>query len=141
MKVKTASHGIIMKKEFDPELVSIQADRQRFKQILFNLLGNAIKFSKDGGGIVTVTTKKVGGMAQFQVSDTGIGIKKEVLPGLFKKFQKGDPKTPGKYGGPGLGLAISKQLVELHGGKIKVESKYGEGSTFTFLLPINGKNN
>ena len=78
-------------------------------------------------------------MAQISVSDTGIGIREENIAKLFQKFEQLDPGISKKYGGTGLGLAITKQLVELHGGRIWVQSKYGEGSTFTFLLPIEAK--
>ncbi len=139
IKENAAEHNIILKKEFDPELKSIKADRRALKQILFNLLSNAIKFSKQEGGIVTVSAKREGDMVKISVSDTGIGIKEEELPRLFQKFEQLDAGISRKYEGTGLGLAITKQLVELHGGKITVESKYGEGSTFTFLLPIDGK--
>lgn len=129
--------NITTKKEFEP--MDIEADRRRFKQILFNLLSNAVKFSKPGGGIVTITAKKSGDMSEISVSDTGIGIKKEDIGRLFWSFEQLDSGISRKYGGTGLGLAISKKLVELHGGKITVESKYGEGSTFTFLLPLKVK--
>jgi len=78
-------------------------------------------------------------MAQISVSDTGIGIKEENIGKLFQKFEQLDSIISKKYGGTGLGLAITKQLVELHGGKIWAQSKYGEGSTFTFMLPIEAK--
>ncbi|MCZ7397176.1 MAG: ATP-binding protein [Candidatus Methanoperedens sp.] len=117
----------------------IEADHQRFKQILFNLLSNAIKFSKPEGGTITVISKKEGYMARFSVSDTGIGIKKEDIGKLFKEFGQVDAEISKKYGGTGLGLAISKKLVELHGGTITVESRYGEGTTFTFTLPVSRK--
>ncbi len=130
---------VIFKTEIDPQLDYIEADRQRFKQILFNLVSNAVKFCKEGGGIVTITAKIEGDMAKISVSDTGIGIKEENLGKLFQPFMQIDMSFSRKYGGTGLGLAISKQLVELHGGKIRAESKYGEGSTFTLLLPLKAK--
>ncbi len=136
MQEKAENHNVILKKEFDPELPYIKADMQKFKQILFNLLGNAIKFSKPAGGTVTVTTKKAGNTAKFSVSDTGIGIREEDMSRLFHVFEQLDKGLSRKYEGTGLGLAITKQLVEMQGGKIIVESKYGEGSTFTFLLPL-----
>lgn len=136
IKENAAEHSIIMKTDFDPELKSIKADRRAFKQILFNLLSNAIKFSKQQGGIVTVSAKKEGDLAKISVLDTGIGIKEEELPRLFRKFEQLDSGTSRKYEGTGLGLAITKQLVELHGGRIRVESRYGEGSNFIFSLPI-----
>lgn len=128
------------KKEYDPALDYIRVDKQKFKQILFNLLSNAIKFSKDVGGIITVSAIKEGDFAKFSVSDKGIGITEENIPKLFKKFEQLDHGSSRKYEGAGLGLAITKQLVELHGGKITVESKYQEGSTFTVLLPVITKN-
>jgi PAS domain S-box-containing protein len=123
-------------KELAPELEFIEADKQRFIQILFNLLSNAIKFNRKKGGTVTVTTKTEGDMAKFSVSDTGIGIKEENKNKLFNDFEQLDSGISRKYGGAGLGLVITKKLVELHGGKIWVESEFGVGSTFTFLLPI-----
>ncbi|MFA4957596.1 MAG: HAMP domain-containing sensor histidine kinase [Candidatus Methanoperedens sp.] len=132
-------HNVLLKTELDPELEFIEADKLRFKQILFNLLDNAIKFTKEKGGTVTITIKKFGDMAKISVSDTGIGIKEENLSKLFNKFEQLVSETTHKYGGTGLGLAIIKQLVELHGGKIWAESKYGEGTTFTFTLPIEKK--
>ena len=136
---KAMKHNIIIKVELDPETDFIEADKMRVKQILFNLLSNAVKFSKEEGGTVTVTAKKAGPMAQISISDTGIGIKEEDMGKLFKEFQQLDSGISRKYEGTGLGLAISKKLVELHGGTITAESKYGEGSTFTFSLPIAAK--
>ena len=136
IKEKARIQHIVLKKDLDPALNVIEADRQKFKQILFNLLSNALKFSKEEGGIIKVSAKKEGGMAKISVSDTGIGIREEDIPRLFRKFEQLDSGITRKYGGTGLGLAITKQLVELHGGNITVESRYGEGSTFTFSLPI-----
>lgn len=130
----------ILKKELDPQLAHIEADRHKFKQILFNLISNAMKFSKEDGGIIIISTKKEGDMAKISVSDTGIGIREEDISKLFQKFGQLDSGLSRKYNGAGLGLAITKQLVELHEGKIMVESKYGEGSNFTFFLPVEAKN-
>ena len=138
---RAAQHDVVLRTEFDPNLDLIKADSQKFKQILFNLLSNAIKFSKEEGGIVTILTKKDGDMAIISVSDTGIGIKKEDVPKLFKEFGQLDEGMSRKYEGTGLGLAITRQLVQMHGGTIKVESEYGEGSTFSFLLPIEAEKN
>lgn len=139
IKENAIGHDIILRKEFDPELLSIQADRRALKQMLFNLLSNALKFSKKEGGIITVSTKRENDMVKISVDDTGIGIKEEDIPRLFQKFEQLDSGISRKYDGTGLGLAITKQLVDMHGGKIWVESKYGEGSNFIFLLPIGGK--
>jgi len=141
IKENSIDHNIILRKEFDPEIQSIHADKRALKQMLFNLLNNAIKFSKKEGGIITVSTKKENYMVKISVVDTGIGIKEEDLPRLFQKFEQLDSGISRKYEGTGLGLAITKQLVEMHGGKIWVESKYGQGSKFIFLLPIGGKKN
>lgn len=129
---------VTIQKEFDPQLEFIEADKQRFIQILFNLMSNAVKFSKKEGGLVTVTTKKEGDNAKFSISDTGIGIREEDKNRLFKDFEQLDSGTNRKYAGTGLGLAITKKLVELHGGRIRFESEFGAGSTFSFLLPIDG---
>jgi signal transduction histidine kinase len=136
IKEKTIMQNVLLKTELDPELEFIEADREKFNQVLFNLVVNGIKFSKNTGGTVRIITKKEGDMAKFQVSDTGIGIKEEDLKKLFKAFEQLNSEITKNYGGTGLGLAISKKLVELHGGRIKAESKYGEGSTFTVFLPI-----
>lgn len=137
LKEQAVNHNITMVKNIEPHLDFIMADRQRFKQVLFNLLSNAVKFSKEEGGTVTLSARKSGDMAQFTVSDTGIGIKDEDIGKLFRKFEQLDSGYTRKSKGTGLGLAISKQLVELHGGKIMVESTYGEGSTFTFFIPVS----
>ena len=136
IKEKAMHHNIILKNEFDPDLDFIDADKKRFKQILFNLLSNSIKFSKKEGGTITIRSEKNCDMAKFSVSDTGIGIKKEQMGGLFHTFEQLDSGITKNYGGTGLGLAISKKLVELHGGKVYAQSEYGKGSTFTFTLPI-----
>ena len=136
IKERAIRHNVSIKKEYDPALDYIEADRQRVKQILLNLLSNAVKFSEKEGGIVTIRTKREGEMMQISVSDTGIGIREENLGKLFREFEQLDSGVGRKYGGTGLGLAITKKLVELHGGKIRAESRYGEGTTFTFSLPL-----
>ena len=136
IKEKADSNNILIKKEFDPGLSLIDADTQRFKQVVFNLLSNAVKFSAKEGGIITISTKKEGDMANISVSDTGIGIKEENIGKLFNAFEQVDSGISRKYGGTGLGFAISKNFIELHGGKIWAMSKYSEGTTFTFVLPI-----
>ena len=139
IKEKAAKKNIIINEEFDPRLEFIEADKQRIKQMLLNLLSNAVKFSKEEGGTITISAKRDGDMARISVSDTGIGIRKDDIGKLFKEFQQLDSGSTRKYGGTGLGLVITKKLIELHGGKIMVESRYGEGTTFTFSLPILAK--
>lgn len=110
------------------------ADQRRVKQIIFNLLGNAIKFTPEGGQ-VTLRVWREQNLAIFQIEDTGIGIAQEQFPLLFQKFQQLETPYHRNYEGTGLGLALTKQLVELHGGRIDVESVVGEGSCFTVWLP------
>jgi signal transduction histidine kinase len=139
LREKTTQHNVVIKNEHDSELNFIEADRKRLKQILFNLLSNAVKYSKPEGGTVTIITKKRGDMAKFSVSDTGIGIKEEDMGKLFSAFEQLNLGIASKYGSTGLGLVVTKKLVELQGGRITGESKYGQGSTFTFTLPIHTK--
>lgn len=112
-----------------------RADPRRLRQILFNLLGNAIKFTP-AGGQVTLRGWREQNRAVFQVEDTGIGIPQEQIPLMFQKFQQLETTYRRTYEGTGLGLALTQQLVELHGGTIEVESTVGEGSIFTVCLPI-----
>lgn len=139
IKKKAQAKNVNIEKNIDPELDNIDADKYKFKQVFIILLDNAVKFSKKDGGTITIIAKKEGGMARFSVSDTGIGIKEEDIGKIFQKFTQLESGTTRKYGGTGIGLALAKQFVELHGGKISVESKPGVGSTFTFLLPIEAK--
>jgi two-component system, sensor histidine kinase and response regulator len=110
------------------------ADQRRLKQILFNLLGNALKFTPEGGNVILRVWREHN-LAVFQVEDTGIGIADDQMPLLFQKFQQIETSYHRNYEGTGLGLALTKQLVELHGGRIEVESVVGEGSFFTVWLP------
>jgi signal transduction histidine kinase len=114
----------------------IIADPQRVGQILWNLLSNAIKFTPEGGEAILRVWSETDA-AVIQVEDTGIGIAEEHLPILFEKFQQLDSPYRRRYGGTGLGLALTKQLVELHLGRIEVESALGAGSIFTVWLPNN----
>ena len=116
------------------ELEMVWADENRLQQILFNLIGNAIKFTEQGE--VRVKAVEVGESIRISVTDTGIGIPKEKQQIIFENFQQGDGSISRAYGGTGLGLSITRQLVELHGGTIGVESIPGEGSTFSFTLPL-----
>lgn len=112
-----------------------RADHRRVKQILVNLLSNAIKFTP-AGGRVTLRVLIKDKTAIFEIEDTGIGISKEQQPLLFEKFKQLDSPYRRQYGGTGLGLALTKQLVELHGGSIQFESEIGKGTKFTVYLPI-----
>ncbi len=119
----------------------VHADENRIQQILFNLIGNAVKFTEKGK--ITLSSEIKEENVVFRVSDTGMGIPKEKFDSIFKSFEQLDGSDTRNYGGTGLGLAVTKQLVELHGGSISVESTPGLGSTFSFDLPrskVNGDN-
>jgi signal transduction histidine kinase len=103
-------------------------------QVLINLVGNAIKFTDTGE--VAIKAEANNGSFHVSVRDTGPGISAADQAKLFQEFQQGDNAITRKKGGTGLGLAISKRIVEMHGGRIWVESQVGEGSTFTFTLPV-----
>ena len=120
--------------QIDPRRDRFTADSPRLEQILWNLLTNAIKFTPEGGS-VTLRIWVEDDTAIFQVEDTGIGIPEEQLPLLFEKFQQLDTPYRRRYEGTGLGLALTKQLVELHRGRIEVESTVGIGSVFTVWIP------
>jgi PAS domain S-box-containing protein len=132
----TAAKEITLEARFDPEVpMAVLGDPTRLQQVLLNLLGNAKKFTERGGGIVLTVgphrSRQVG-QVEFEVSDTGIGIAPDKLNTIFVDFQQGDSSTTRKYGGTGLGLGISKRIVELMRGNISVESTLGKGSTFRF---------
>jgi PAS domain S-box-containing protein len=129
-----------------PNLPPLFADEAKFKQIMFNLLSNAIKFTPDGGRVLVTTdiqneadgeSSPAGECLRVAVSDTGIGIKVNDQERVFKEFEQVDSSYGRQQQGTGLGLALTKKLVEMHGGRIWVESEGGEGkgSTFTFLIP------
>lgn len=114
----------------------VLGDANRLQQIVWNLLSNSVKFTPNGGQ-VEVQLTRINNQAQIQVSDTGRGISPEFLPHVFDRFRQEDGSITRSHGGLGLGLAIVRYLVELHGGTIQAESSgYGKGATFTFLLPL-----
>ena len=112
----------------------IKADRSKFKQVLYNLLSNAVKFTPPPGQI-TITVKDTPDQLTVSVQDTGIGMKAEDLPKLFREFEQIDGSYTRRYQGTGLGLALCRRFVQMHGGRIWAESKFGKGSTFTFTIP------
>ncbi len=117
-------------------IVTIYADPTRFKQIMYNLLSNAIKFTPEKGR-VDIAALPVDDMVQISVKDTGIGIAREDFNKAFEEFGQIDSSYSKQYAGTGLGLPLTKKLVELHGGRIWLESEVGKGSTFTFTVPNN----
>ena len=115
----------------------VEADENRLQQILYNLVGNAIKFTHKG--YITLTTENKGDLLFISIADTGIGIPEDKLEVIFNSFEQADGSTQREYGGTGLGLSVTKQLVELHGGTISATSEKGKGSIFSFSLPISKK--
>ncbi|HUZ87330.1 MAG TPA: HAMP domain-containing sensor histidine kinase [Candidatus Baltobacterales bacterium] len=113
----------------------VDGDTDRLFQVISNLLGNAVKYSPDGGEVL-VTTSQVDGEVRVSVKDHGIGIAPEDLPRLFQRYERIDSKTGSKISGTGLGLVISRQIVEMHGGRIWAGGNEGGGSEFAFAIPI-----
>ena len=121
---------------FDGEPALVSADAHRLQQVVWNLVSNAVKFTP-AGGRVRVKTYKTTGYANLEVSDTGQGITSDFLPHVFERFRQADSSTTRLHGGLGLGLAIVRHLVEIHGGSVRVDSEgTGKGATFTVALPL-----
>jgi PAS domain S-box-containing protein len=132
--------GIRLEANVAPELGYVTLDQQKFKQVLYNLLSNAVKFTDDGSKVEIGVAMYDGYRFKLSVQDTGIGIKAEDLSRLFKEFEQLGSGAARRYEGTGLGLALTRRIVELHGGTIGVESEVGKGSTFTVVLPLVWRN-
>jgi two-component system phosphate regulon sensor histidine kinase PhoR len=132
LKPFTLKREVSVNLESDPNLPLITADKERIRQVITNLLHNAIKFTPKGGKIV-VSTILNGDSTNLSISDTGVGITEEDLPHVFERFYKADKARSGS--GTGMGLAIAKHIVQAHGGTIWARSEVGKGSTFSFSLP------
>ena len=136
VKEKALKHSIELSLEIDEKVGRIRADERKVRQIVFNLLSNAVKFTPNGGK-VGIKARIDGLSAQVTVWDTGIGITQEDLPKLFMPFTQLESPLAKKYEGTGLGLSLTKELVELHKGKIFVQSQgLGHGASFIFSLPV-----
>ncbi len=135
IKERALRHGIELTAGIDPAVGEISADERKFKQILLNLLSNAVKFTPEGGRIV-VAARPGKGLVEVSVTDTGIGIAREDQEAVFEEFRQVGRDYTRKAEGTGLGLALTRKFVELHGGKIRLKSEPGKGSTFTFTLPL-----
>jgi len=128
--------GVRLQKVFDASLSLIHGDATRLQQVVWNLLSNAVRFTPRGGR-VEVRSERVGSHVEITVSDTGQGIEPEFLPSVFDRFRQADGATTREHGGLGLGLAIVRHLVELHGGTVEAESEgEGRGATFRVKLPL-----
>lgn len=132
------AQGLELIVEIAPELPMLYVDPTRIRQVLFNLLNNAARFTEQGSVCVSVYGQDH--EVVFAVADTGVGIAAKDLPHIFEEFQQVDGSTRRRHEGAGLGLAISRRFVQLHGGRMWVESELGKGSTFYFSLPTRGSN-
>jgi signal transduction histidine kinase len=135
VRERAQQHGIVLGQQVDSQLGEITADERKFKQILVNLLSNAVKFTPDGGRI-DVTAHRKEDNVLIAVHDTGIGIAPEDQAAVFEEFRQVGRDYTSKQEGTGLGLTLTKKFVELHGGRIWLESEPGKGSTFTFTIPV-----
>jgi signal transduction histidine kinase len=130
--------GIQIEVDFKPEPAAVPGDANRLQQVFWNLLSNAVKFTP-AGGQVSVHLHQLNSEAEIIVTDTGQGITTEFLPYVFDRFRQADSTSTRQHGGLGLGLAIARHLVEIHGGTIEVRSSgVGTGATFTVRLPLVG---
>ena len=135
VRERATRRGLTLDTRLDANLGALRGDQRKVKQVLLNLLSNAVKFTPEGGR-VEVRAHRVDGHVEVSVSDTGIGIAAEDLEAVFEEFRQVGSDYAKKHEGTGLGLTLSRKFVELHGGRIWVKSQPGEGSTFTFTLPL-----
>jgi signal transduction histidine kinase len=134
VRERATRHGITLDVKVDERLGDYVGDERKIKQILLNLLSNAVKFTPEGGRI-SINARQTNGSVEISVTDTGIGIAEEDQPKIFEEFRQVGSDNAKKIEGTGLGLTLAKKFVELHGGRIWVESEVGKGSTFVFTLP------
>jgi signal transduction histidine kinase len=127
--------GVTVDCRFPDDTPKVVADRAKLRRVIVNLVSNALKFTPKGGRVEIIGTRE-GDRVRVSVTDTGVGIAADDLPTLFDKYEQGRSRAPRSEKGTGLGLYITRQLVELHGGEINAESQLGKGSTFSFTIPI-----
>src|SRR5204862_3983011 len=136
MRERAGRRGITLERHVGEGVGEIRADQRKVKQVLLNLLSNAVKFTPEGGRI-DVRASLANGTVEISVTDTGIGIAPEDQEAVFEEFRQVG-KADKKAEGTGLGLALCRKFVELHGGRISLRSEPGKGSTFTFTIPVGG---
>ena len=134
VRERATRHGITLTQTLDPGVGDLVADERKVKQILLNLLSNAVKFTPEGGHVSVIVTATED-VVTISVSDTGIGIAPEDQAAIFEEFRQVGRDDARKQEGTGLGLTLARKFVELHGGRISVQSQIGQGTTFTFTLP------
>jgi PAS domain S-box-containing protein len=140
MGVLFENKGLRVTTSFSQHVSRLPADRDRLVQVVTNILSNAVKFTSAGGAIHVAVRREASPLAQIvvEISDTGIGIPAEHIDLIFEKFHRSDDKLTSAIEGTGFGLAITRQIVEHHGGRIWATSTHGKGSMFTFTLPLSG---
>ena len=136
IRERATRHGLALVLTVDDAIADVVADERKLKQVLLNLLSNAVKFTPEGGRI-EVRAAPANGHVEVAVTDTGVGIAPEDQEAIFEEFRQVGPASAGKREGTGLGLALARKFVELHGGRLWVKSEVGRGSTFTFSLPLD----
>jgi signal transduction histidine kinase len=129
------ARGVMLEPATIVAVPNVRADRVRLRQVLYNLISNAVKFT-DRGGMVRLRALRDGDRVAIAVIDTGVGIAPEDLSRLYRSFEQLTLPSGDRPGGTGLGLALTKRLVEMHGGTIDVESEVGVGTTFTVRIPV-----
>ena len=136
LKQMASNKGLALALDIEEELPMALADSHRIRQVLVNLVSNALKFTEKGGVTIHCALLDRYDMLRISVSDTGIGISPAALDYIFEAFRQADGSTTRRFGGTGLGLTIARKLIELQGGEVAVESIVGQGSTFSFTLPV-----
>jgi len=129
-----AEKGVEFLATVPPDVPLAYGDPGRITQCLMNLAGNSLKFTKTGN--VKISVEQKDGLLTYRVSDTGMGIPPDKIASLFTEFKQTDATIASEYGGTGLGLSISRKFIEMHGGRIWVESEPGKGSSFIFEIPL-----
>jgi signal transduction histidine kinase len=135
VRERATRSGIVLDLAVDERIGSFVGDERKIKQVLLNLLSNAVKFTSEGGRARLKAALRDDAV-EISVSDTGIGIAPEDREATFEEFRQVGTSTSSKHEGTGLGLTLARKFVELHGGRIWVHSKIGQGSTFTVSLPM-----
>ena len=138
VRERATRHGIALDLAVDDRIGGLVGDERKIKQVLLNLLSNAVKFTPAGGRI-ELKAALTDSAVEISIMDTGIGIAREDQEAIFEEFRQVGAKASRKHEGTGLGLTLAKKFVELHGGRIWVESEAGKGSTFSFRLPVMGQ--
>ena len=135
MRPIAAKRYITITIDSPPAAATVNLDLRKFKQVLYNLLSNAVKFSHEEGVVKLTIALDAEDRLQIHVKDSGIGIKDDDLPRIFREFEQLESGASRRFPGTGLGLALTKKIVELHNGLIRVQSQFGKGSTFSITMP------